>query len=1195
MTSSPPIATKVRYLATGSSPDDVIVAVRFAQYRAPQLTLKPLFFEVPLQEPDPLFLGRHWLIREMEEALGTSEQPGVLVVGGPGTGKTALVLQLVELSCFGRRREPSYQQDSFTCNGKDRPGGSQSIYCQINLVSERIRHLASHVVAYHFCQADNNSTCLVPDFVHSLAAQLCQAPQLIAYREHLLSEPHLQKLLIPLRDVSQSYTPDRHDKPEMFHSSVVICCKCCEQGCVSLKECITDPDLAFTRGVLEPLGGLRRAGRIPGKQCLVLVDGLCEAEYHRPDHGDTLAHLDKVGSNENLQKDLLDYINFRLNNSPCIQSNVASNPGGGNQFRFSQHLAGLAGGSFLFAKMTLDLLERGHLVVKSSGYKVLPVSLAQIFLLHFNLRFPTVRSFEQVLPVLSVCLAALYPLTLLEIYYSVCSLQADSFLPWDEFLARFKVPLEVQGEFYSFLPWDEFLTRFKVSSTNDILSTKFSSYSNSKLLSGFLIKRLDNTFMFFHPSFREWLIRRDEGESGKFLCDLRAGHAAIALRLSRVQPPLDSDKTLELGHHILKAHLYKNMTLHRYSSRDLQALWVASSAGEVSSSLCTLRNVYSPNVKVRGQLFEFSPVRLVLCVQVSRLLLLAGADPDHRTECLGDAPAICMFAHEGCTEMVSLLLEFGCDVELANSQGCTALSLCAARGHLEVARKLVSAGASLGRTDTAGQSPLVHAARNGHLETVVFLLSCDWVLRDPEQEVGLTEAGQQALVAAAGQGHVEIVEYLLVSAEVKVDSIDTLTGETALTAAASNGCQGVVAGLLAHGASISTINRKVSIYISTKQRTNMRITSDGYSHYNFRCERNYSFSELPALLLAVKGGHWAVTERLLQCHSPSGAVRQSRYEGDITAKLGWSPRHYQCSQTRWTPCCVSGASLSRQDKEGLTALGWACLRGRVQCAQSLLERGSEVNYADKTGRTPLDLAAFQGNPALVQLLMDKGAMIEHVDINGMRPLDRAIGCRNSQVVQCFLRKGAKLGPATWAMAAGKPEIMLILLNKLLEDGNVLYRKSRLKEAAHRYHYALKKFPSEELGEHHNTFDQLRINFLLNQSRCKRKMNDCGDAAELATQALKMKPGSYEAFYARAKARVDLKRMLACCRMFEEALQDVNEALRVAPPSNREVRRLLCKIRDEVKAEMSGAQLAGHRGIATSVDMLNDIYQPETDM
>jgi len=58
--------------------------------------------------------------------------------------------------------------------------------------SEGIRHLASHVVAYHFCQADNNSTCLVADFIQSLAAQLCQAPQLAAYREHLENEPYLQ-------------------------------------------------------------------------------------------------------------------------------------------------------------------------------------------------------------------------------------------------------------------------------------------------------------------------------------------------------------------------------------------------------------------------------------------------------------------------------------------------------------------------------------------------------------------------------------------------------------------------------------------------------------------------------------------------------------------------------------------------------------------------------------------------------------------------------------------------------------------------------------------------------------------------------------------------------------------------------------------------------------------------------------------
>lgn len=150
-----------------------------------------------------------------------------------------------------------------------------------------------------------------------------------------------------------------------------------------------------------------------------------------------------------------------------------------------------------------------------------------------------------------------------------------------------------------------------------------------KLLSGFLVKRLDNTYMFFHPSFREWLIKRDDNEATKFLCDLRSGHAGIAFRLSRVQAPLDAEKTLELGHHILKAHVYRNMSLTAISSRDLQANWVAGSSENVSVAVCHLRNMYSPNVKV------------------SRLLLLAGASPNHITEFLGNAPVLCMYANEG--------------------------------------------------------------------------------------------------------------------------------------------------------------------------------------------------------------------------------------------------------------------------------------------------------------------------------------------------------------------------------------------------------------------------------------------------------------------------------------------------------------------------------------------------------------------
>ena len=71
---------------------------------------------------------------------------------------------------------------------------------------------------------------------------------------------------------------------------------------------------------------------------------------------------------------------------------------------------------------------------------------------------------------------------------------------------------------------------------------------------------------------------------------------------------------------------------------------------------------------------------------------------------------------------------------------------------------------------------------------------------------------------------------------------------------------------------------------------------------------------------------------------------------------------------------------------------------------------------------------------------------------------------------------------------------LCLLNKLLEDGNILYKRTKLPDAALRYNYALKRIPQptpKDVPQAQNTkidarfnkvFDQLRIHLLLNLSR-----------------------------------------------------------------------------------------------------------------
>ncbi|XP_068143289.1 protein TANC2 isoform X1 [Drosophila tropicalis] len=1043
-----------------------------AALAAVQLALKPLFFEVPLQEPDPPYVGRQWLVQQLSNILLGTETRVVLINGQPGTGKTAFCLQLVDYSCFGRRR-------------RQVPEDPDGIYSQLQLQlgnNERMRGLASHMVGYHFCQADANLTCQVPDFVHSLAAQLCQAPQLTAYRDYLLSEQHLQDIL-------------------------------------SVRECIADAERVMRLAILEPLAQLHRGGKIPAKVAVILVDALCEAEYHRPDHGHTIASflakmtphfpawlklvatvrtqmlelvkapsytqltLDSWASSQSLQQDMLDYISARLSHSPEIQNNIVGGNGMGNggslsigsqsqPTKFVSHLQSLSRGSMLYAKLILDLIARGQLVIKSSSYKVLPVSLAQIFLLHFNLRFPTARSFEQAAPILNICLAALYPLTLDEIYYSI------------EALTHGQEPLS----------WPEFMQRFK-------------------LLDGFLIKRLDNTYMFFHSSLREWLMRRDEGESTKFMCDARLGHAAIAFRMSRLQAPLQPQLTLELGHHMLKAHLYGSASQAILSPRDLQSYWLAGAADNISAALGSLRNVYSPNLKV------------------SRLVLLAGASPNHRTDYMGGAPILCIAAHEGILPMVSLLLEFGADVGLTNSQGCSPLVLAAMRGHCDVVRPLVAAGSSLGQLDITQRCALVHAARMGHLSVVKYLLACDWTPRPNSQDVSRSVALQQALIGAAAQAHVKILEDLLDLNEneydLDINGLEPSSGELALTAAGRHGCVDVINILLSRGAQINARNRQ------------------GFT----------------ALWLAVKEGHLSVVEQLLQ----RGALLDEHLGENrktplmIAAEEG----HLELLEL----LLARGSNLEAQDHEGFTALSWACLRGHLAAAKCLIEQGCNRHHEDHNGRTALDLAAYQGAASMVLYILEQGGNLEHIDVHGMRPLDRAIACRNIQAVQVFLRKGAKLGPTTWSMAMGKPEILVVLLNKLLEDGNVLYRKNRFQDAAHRYQYALRKISGlEQLLERNAVFAQLRTNLLLNLSRCKRKLNELDASIDLATQAILQKPNSYEGYYARAKARMELGSL-------NEALVDANEAMQQAAQSGVlcEVVEVLKRIQAELLTRISSSE------------------------
>lgn len=85
--------------------------------------------------------------------------------------------------------------------------------------------------------------------------------------------------------------------------------------------------------------------------------------------------------------------------------------------------------------------------------------------------------------------------------------------------------------------------------------------------------------------------------------------------------------------------------------------------------------------------FSISSV-LFVCFQVSRLLMLGGANVNYRTEVLNNAPILCVHSHLGYMDMVALLLEFGASVDAPSDSGLTPLGYAAAGGHMAIVSAL---------------------------------------------------------------------------------------------------------------------------------------------------------------------------------------------------------------------------------------------------------------------------------------------------------------------------------------------------------------------------------------------------------------------------------------------------------------------------------------------------------------------------
>ena len=135
----------------------------------------------------------------------------------------------------------------------------------------------------------------------------------------------------------------------------------------------------------------------------------------------------------------------------------------------------------------------------------------------------------------------------------------------------------------------------------------------------------------------------------------------------------------------------------------------------------------------------------------------------------------------------------------------------------------------------------------------------------------------------------------------------------------------------------------------------------------------------------------------------------------------------------------------------------------------------------------------------------------------------------------------------------------------MEDGNTLFRKGRLTDAAYRYEYALRRLPRLRSSEANaastsaseDIFAQLKTHLLLNLSRTKRKIGNFKEAETTASEVILCRPSCHEAWWARAKARADQDRL-------SEALSDLRQALKLAP-NNMQLHAFSLQVKNQLEA------------------------------
>ena len=317
--------------------------------------------------------------------------------------------------------------------------------------------------------------------------------------------------------------------------------------------------------------------------------------------------------------------------------------------------------------------------------------------------------------------------------------------------------------------------------------------------------------------------------------------------------------------------------------------------------------------------------------------------------------ALLQAANVGHIEAIQFLLKLGCNVNVKDTKGWTALIIACQKGHMQVIEHLLKEHADVNIPTNYGWTALMIASQKGHMQFIEHLLK-------EHADVNVqTNDGWTALMIASHYADAQVIEQLLKEhADVNLQNKE---GTTSLMLASQSGRTQVVEQLLKEHADINLCNKEGTT----------------------------------SLMLASQNGHVQVMEQLLKEHAD---VNLQNKEGVTALMLASKYGYTQVIEQ----LLKEHAGINLQNKDSVTALMIASKYGHTQVVEQLLKEHAYVNIQTNEGWTALMVASQNGHTEVVEQLLKEDADVNIQNQNGVSALMLASENGHTQVVEAILKE-----------------------------------------------------------------------------------------------------------------------------------------------------------------------------------------------